>query len=75
MAENIEIKIVIDPSLVTYFEEGVSKRHIDYSATEELTEFLASVLNDTIYPIASSKTSEQEIHLSYRPKSFADPIF
>ena len=58
-----------------YFEEGMIKSHLDCSTTEEMTEFLASILNDTMYPIASSKTSGQEIHLSYRPKSFADPIF
>lgn len=75
MTESIEIKIVIDPSLIKYFEEGMSKRHIDCSTTEELTEFLAAVLNDSMYPIASKQTSEQEIHLSYRPRSFADPIF
>ena len=75
MTENIEIRIVIDPSLVNYFEEGMSKRHIDCSAAQEITEFLTVVLNDTMYPITSSKKSEQEIHLNYRPKSFADPIF
>ena len=75
MSENIEVRIVVDPSLVKYFEEGMRKSHVDCSTTEELTEFLALVLNDTMYPIASSKTSEREIHLSYRPKSFADPIF
>ena len=75
MSENIEVRIIIEPSLVKYFEEGMSKRHIDCSTTEEMTEFLAMVLNDTMYPIASRKADEQEIHLSYRPKSFADPIF
>ena len=75
MTESIEIKIVIEPSLSKYFEEGMSKSHINCSTTEELTEFLAAVLNDSMYPIASKKTNEQEIHLSYRPRSFADPIF
>ena len=75
MTEKIEIKIVIEPSLTQYFEEGMRKSHINCSTTEELTEFLAAVLNDSLYPIASKKTNEQEIHLSYRPRSFADPIF
>jgi hypothetical protein len=75
MSENIKIRIVIDPSLARYFEEGMNRRHIDCSTAEEITEFLTMVLNDTLYPIASSKNCEQEIHLSYRPKSFADPIF
>lgn len=75
MSETIEIKIVIDPSLVKFFEDGMSKRHIDFSTAEEVTEFLTMVLNDTIYPIASSKSSDQEIHLNYRPRAFADPIF
>jgi hypothetical protein len=75
MSEKIEISIVIDPSLVRYFEEGMNERHIGCSVTEEITEFLTVVLNDTLYPIASSKNCDQEVHLSYRPKSFADPIF
>lgn len=75
MSQPIELKIVIDPALVTYFEEGMKKDHIECSTAEELTEFLAVILNDTLYPITSRKTGEGEIHLSYRPKSFADPIF
>lgn len=75
MSDKIEIKIVIDSALVKYFEEGMRKRSIDESVTEEVTEFLAAVLNDSIYPIVSIKTDNQEIHLNYRPKSFADPIF
>ena len=75
MSEAIEIKLIIDPSLVEYFEEGIRKRHIDLSTAEEMTEFLAMVLNDTLYPIASMQTGEQEIHLNYRPRAFADPIF
>jgi hypothetical protein len=75
MSDNIEIKIVIDSALVKYFEDGMSKRNIDGSVPEEVTEFLAAVLNDSIYPIVSTKAGNQEIHLNYRPKSFADPIF
>lgn len=75
MSEAIEIRVIIDPSLVVYFEEGMRKRHIDLSTAEEMTEFLATILNDTIYPIASSLKGEHEIHLNYRPKAFADPIF
>ncbi|MCW9079619.1 MAG: hypothetical protein OQK74_10670 [Gammaproteobacteria bacterium] len=75
MSEQIELKIVIDPSLVEYFEEGMRRTHIDYSTATEIAEFLAAILNDTMYPIVSKMTSEQEIHLNYRPRSFADPIF
>lgn len=75
MSKNIEIKIVIEPALAKYFEDGINKRAIDVGVTEEITEFLAMVLNDSIYPIASIQTGQQEIHLNYRPKSFADPIF
>ena len=75
MSEQIELKIVIDPSLVEYFEEGMRRTHIDYSTATEIAEFLAAILNDTMYPIVSKMTSEQEIHLNYRPRSFADQIF
>jgi hypothetical protein len=75
MSKSIDIKIVIDPSLAKYFEEGMSEKHIDFSTAEEITTFLTMVLNDSLYPVASSKTGEQEIHLTYRPRAFADPIF
>ena len=75
MSESIEIQIVVDPSLVEYFEEGMRKRHINCSAKEEMCAFLAMILNDSIYPMASSKTNDHEIHISYRPKAYANPIF
>ncbi len=75
MSEAIEIKIIIDPSLVEYFEDGMRKQHIDLSTAEEMTGFLAMILNDSMYPIASSVSDTQEIHLNYRPRAFADPIF
>jgi hypothetical protein len=75
MSENIEIRVVIDSSLVKFFAEGMRRRHIDISIQEELTEFLAMLLNDTMYPIISSKTGDDKIYLSYRPRAFADPIF
>ena len=75
MTESIDIKIVIDPSLVDYFQDEMARKHIEYSTTEELTRFLTTVLNDSLYPISSRKVGDCEIHLGYRAKSFADPIF
>ncbi|SDZ81659.1 hypothetical protein SAMN05660420_00453 [Desulfuromusa kysingii] len=75
MTKKIEIKIVIEPPLTAYFEEGINNRDLNISAAEGLTEFLTTVLNNSLYPIVSSKTGPQEIHLNYRPRSFADPIF
>jgi hypothetical protein len=37
MSETIEIRLVIKSSLVKFFEEGMSKRHIDVSTEEEIT--------------------------------------
>jgi hypothetical protein len=75
MSESIEIKILIAANLFEYFAEGIQKRHIEYSTTEEITRFLAMILNDSMYPIAVTKTGDREIQLSYRPRAFADPIF
>lgn len=74
MSEKIEIKIVITPSLVDYFEAGMRKDHINYSATEELTRFMALVLNDTMSPLSSRMAGKEAIRLSYRSKAYADPI-
>jgi hypothetical protein len=75
MSKNIEIKLIINPSLREYFEAGMRKEHINFSAAEELTRFLALILNDTMYPLSSSMTGKAEISLSYRPRAYADPIF
>ena len=73
MSEGIEMEIVMDPPLVKSFEEGMSKRHIDFTTAEEMTELLSMVLNDSMSAFASRKSGEQDVHLSYRPKACALP--
>jgi len=75
MSEQVTVRVVIDEPLVKYFEEGMARSHVECSAEEELTEFLAMILNDTMYPMSSRRVGEREIHLTYRPKAYADPIF
>lgn len=75
MSEGVEIRVILAPSLVEYFEEGMHKRHIELDTAEELTEFLVDLLNDSIYPIESHFTGPREITLDYRQRPFADPIF
>jgi len=75
MSASIEIKIIIKPSLRKYFEAGIRKDHINFSAEEQLARFLAVLLNDTSYPLSSCIAGQQEISLSYRPKAYAEPIF
>jgi len=75
MAEGIEITIVVDAPLVQYFEEGIRKDHVDATTGQLLSEFLANLLGETNYPMSARLKNEREIHLSYRPKAFADPIF
>jgi len=75
MSESIEVKIVVGAPLVKYFEEGIRKDHVDATPEALLTRFLATLLGDTNYPMTSSLKGEREIHLNYRPKAFADPIF
>jgi len=75
MSGTVEIRIVVDAPLVQYFEDGIRKDHLAVSVEEELVQFLATLLGETNYPMSSRKVGEKEIHLGYRPKAFADPIF
>ncbi|PLY11835.1 MAG: hypothetical protein C0624_01320 [Desulfuromonas sp.] len=75
MSKAIEVKVVIDASLVEYFEQGRREDHLEANVGELLTEFLASLLGDTNYPMTARREGEREIHLNYRAKAFADPIF
>jgi len=75
MAGTVEIRVVVDAPLVQYFAEGIRKDHIAASVEEELVEFLATLLGESSYPMSSRRVGAAEIHLNYRPKAFADPIF
>jgi len=71
MTEQVTTKLMVDESLIKYFKEGMSRNHVECSPAEELTEFLAMILNNTTYPSSSGRAGEQEIHLNYRPKVYA----
>jgi len=75
MFEPVTIKIVVDAPLVQYFEEGIRKDHVDASTEELLVEFLTNLLGETNYPMSARREGDREVHLSYRSKAFADPIF
>lgn len=74
MSETIDITLVINPSLAEYFEAGMRKGHITFSAAEALTRFLAMVLNDSLYSISAIMFGTHEISHSSQPKAYVDPI-
>jgi len=65
-----QITLQINKSLLAYFRD-----HTEGDPLQELTLFLANVLNDTAYPIEAHQLETGEIKLSYQPRAFADPIF
>ena len=70
-----QLTLQIDASLINYFRDGMQRDRIEGDPLQELTLFLANVLNDTAYPIEAHHLESGAIKLSYQPRAFADPIF
>ena len=75
MAQDMEIKIVVDSSLLAHFKEGLRYQRSKNLPEDEITKLVALMLNDSSYPIEAHKTGEREIHISYHLRSFSQPIF
>ena len=71
----LRLTLQIDKSLLDYFRDGMQRDRLEGDPALELTLFLASLLNNTAYPIEAHHLETGEIKLSYQPRAFADPIF
>lgn len=75
MSQTAEIKIIVDPSLLDHFSQGLRQLHSHSQAEHEITRLLAIVLNGSEYPIRAERTGKKEIRISYHLRSFSEPIF
>ena len=75
MSQTTEIKILVDSSLVDYFNEGLHQKHSNNRAEDEITHLVKIILDGSEYPIRAAKTGKNEIRISYHLRSFSEPIF
>lgn len=75
MSQVAEIKIVVDSSLLDYFNNGLQQIHSNSTAEHEITRLFEIILNSSEYPVSAKLTGENEIKVSYHLRSFSEPIF
>lgn len=75
MSQNIQIQIVVAPSLFEHFEEGLRHRHSSALPENVIVNLVARILDGSQFPIGAKRTGEQEIQIFYRLRSFSQPIF
>jgi len=75
MAQNMEIKIVVDPSLLDHFKEGLHQQRSEHLPENEIVNIVTHILNDSDFPISAHKHGEREIRISHHIKSFSQPFF
>jgi len=75
MSQTAQIKIVVDPSLLDHFNEGLHQLHSNNLAEDEITRLVEIILDRSDYPIRARKTGKNEIRIFYHIRSFSEPIF
>jgi len=75
MAQNMEIKIVVDPSLLDHFKEGLYQQRSGNLPENEIVNIVTHILSDSDFPIVAHIHGEREIRISYHIKSFSQPFF
>ncbi len=75
MSDHLEIRVVVEPSLVRHFQEGLESTKTPGDPDAHIVNLIASILNGSSYPVASRITGHSEISISYHLRSFSNPIF
>ena len=75
MQEDAKIEITIDRSLLEHFAENLSLQNSGRVPEDAIAGLVATVLNDSSFPIEAKQTGEREIRIAYHLRSFSQPIF
>jgi predicted amidohydrolase len=68
------ITIEIDPSLMEHVRGRLAKTARETTPEALITALVTSILDNSGYPIAATRTGAQSIRISYDLRSFAEPI-
>jgi len=75
MPQDAKIEITIDPSLLDHFSENLSRQNSNRSPEDAIASLVATILDDSVFPITAERTGKKEIHINYHLRSFSQPIF
>ena len=75
MPKDIRLQITIDPNLLGHFREHLEKRHSKAAPEESIAKLVASILDDSAFPLEAKLSDKRTIHLAYHLRSFSQPIF
>jgi len=75
MPQDAKIEIIIDPSLLDHFSENLSRQNSSRSPEDAIASLVASILDDSVFPITAERAGKREIRISYHLRSFSQPIF
>ena len=73
--ETLEIRLVVENSLLTHIQEEIDRLHLKCDAEAALRHYLKEILRNSSYPIAADTGAGGEIRLRYRLRSFSEPFF
>lgn len=68
------LTLEIDPSLLEHVRERLAQRHRDTAPKELIAALVASILDDSGYPLSATRTDAGQIRIAYRLRSFSEPI-
>jgi hypothetical protein len=75
MPADATITLRVDPSLLEHFTEHLAKTKSAKKPEAAITNLLATILDNSLYPIRAQQTGEREIRVTYHFRSFSQPIF
>lgn len=75
MQQDAKIEIIIDPSLLDHFTENLSRQNSSRPPEDAIAALVEIILDGSVFPVAAERTGSREIRLSYRLRSFSEPVF
>ena len=75
MPKDAGIEITIDPSLLNHFAENLKRQDSSQSPEKEIAGVIATILDDSAFPLEAKRTGGKTIHIGYHLRSFSQPFF
>ena len=75
MRQDARIEIIIDASLLNHFAENLRRQKSGRPPEEAIAALVATILDGSAYPVAAQRTGARAVRISYRLRSFSQPIF
>jgi hypothetical protein len=69
------ITLSVDPSLQEHFAEHLAQKKSGVPPEVAITNLIATILDNSPYPIRAQQTGNREIRIKYQIRSFSQPIF